>query len=68
MANKFGIIYIATSPSGKSYIGQTVQALCNRKTGHAKDAENYTYAFANAIRKYGINGFNWDTLYYDIPR
>ena len=61
-----GIIYMATSPSGKSYIGQTTRSIDDRKIGHACDAETHDYAFANAIKKYGIDNFEWKILYENI--
>lgn len=58
------IIYKATSPSGKIYIGKTVQLLCQRK-GHHKQAANKSNKggkFITAIRKYGIDNFKWEVL------
>lgn len=68
MSSQDGIIYMATSPSGKKYIGKVVNGnLKNRKKRHLLDAYmidlsgNYkcNYKFANAIRKYGIDNFEW---------
>lgn len=67
MKTNTGIIYKAISPSGKVYIGQTTDILTNRARKHANDAKKYTYAFANAIRKYGINSFAWIIIHKDIP-
>lgn len=61
MEKKTGMIYKATSPSGKMYIGQTVD-LEQRKSKHQSDARKFTYAFANAINKYGIDGFVWEII------
>ena len=65
---KTGIIYMATSPSGKSYIGQTIQKLKYRINRHYKDANSYSFAFARAIIKYGKNNWQWNILYENIPR
>lgn len=58
------IIYKATSPSGKVYIGKTVQRLCERKGGHkhAANRSNKGGKFITAIRKYGIDSFQWEVL------
>lgn len=62
-----GIIYKATSPSGRVYVRKTVSSLAKRKSKHRVDAKKHTYAFANAINKYGIEGFTWDTIESKIP-
>jgi len=57
------IIYKATSKtSGKSYIGQTRQALKNRQQGHFDDCNRRNNAFGSAIKKYGKNDFIWSVL------
>lgn len=48
------LIYKYTSPSGKSYIGQT-KDFKRRKTEHERP--NGCIAFSGAIRKYGIENF-----------
>ena len=48
------LIYKYTSPSGKSYIGQTCD-LISRKQQHKKS--KYCRAFHNAITKYGFENF-----------
>lgn len=60
-----GVIYKYTSPSGKCYIGQTVNET-RRKYGHRNNAFNgnhkdYDKPFYRAIRKYG-----WDSFEYRI--
>lgn len=55
-----GIIYMLTSPTGKSYIGQTTRSFDIRMNEHRKHAENGTghcYALYNAIRLYGWDSF-----------
>jgi len=68
--NKTGLIYKVISPSGKIYIGQTIQTLHQRKNGHYIDAFNkncktYNCKFARAIRKYNDN-LKWTILYNNI--
>jgi group I intron endonuclease len=60
----YGIIYKATSPSGKVYIGQTVKTLSRRKGNHKDQSlkSYHSYHFANAIRKYGIDNFVWEQV------
>lgn len=59
-----GDIYVITSPSGKQYVGQCVQFLCNKRPWgytnrfkqHVRDAyegKDYCRLLNNAIRKYG---------------
>lgn len=62
-----GVIYKYTSPSGKSYIGQTVKEN-KRKAQHKRSAFNETDAaydtpFHKAIRKYGWDSFKYEVLY-----
>jgi len=69
---KKGIIYKATGPTGKVYIGKTVQGLKNRIKGHKNTSNNpnsktYGCHFARAIRKYGIKEFDWEILLDNIP-
>jgi len=71
--NRLGIIYKATSPSGKVYIGQTIQTLSKRKSGHLYGAfykankRGYNTKFYRAIRKYGKDNFTWSIVYDNIP-
>ena len=58
-------IYKITSPSGKSYIGQTTQNPKTRWIQHiyaANATENKCRAFERAIRKYGEDAFTHETL------
>lgn len=57
-----GCIYMRTTPSGKSYIGQTSFSEEKRWREHCNVAylENspaYNYPLSKAIRKYGPDGF-----------
>lgn len=60
-----GYIYkITCMINNKVYIGQTTQTLKQRLYAHGRDAINngYNYAFAQAIRKYGIDNFVIDEI------
>lgn len=61
-----GIIYKYTSPSGKCYIGQTIQGDF-RKLQHKYNSQNpnyigYNLPFYRAIRKYGFDSFTYEVL------
>lgn len=62
----YGIIYKVTNKiNNKVYIGQTIKSLDERKRRHVYDAENHkdvNTTFYNAIRKYGIDNFEWIVL------
>jgi len=66
--NKIGIIYRAiNSSNGKAYVGQTVRNLKCRMQNHKSEANNkksagYNSKFYRAIRKYGIETFEWKIL------
>lgn len=59
------IIYKATNKiNGKIYIGQTRKTLKQRIKSHLWDADNKSgFHFHNAIRKYGIDNFTWETIF-----
>lgn len=62
-----GIIYKATGPTGKVYIGKTVRGLGKRRTQHYSNALNANHAayntkFYRAIRKHGTITFEWDVI------
>lgn len=62
-----GVIYKYTSPTGKSYIGQTINER-KRKIQHKSSATNsldkaYNHAFHRAIRKYGFDSFTYEILW-----
>jgi len=54
--------------TGKKYIGQTVKKYLNlRIVEHFADCINYNHKFANALKKYGKDGFIWGIIEeYDI--
>jgi group I intron endonuclease len=58
------VIYKATNKiNGKSYVGQTIRTLNERKQSHLNDSNNNsTCYFHNAIRKYGKASFKWEIL------
>ena len=54
------LIYKATSPSGKSYIGLTTLSLNERRDTHIRNVNNGDVThFYTAIKKYGIDNFIW---------
>jgi len=57
-----GIIYKATSPSNKSYIGKTTKSLNKRINEHLNKSKYEDYYFSRAIRKHGINNFKWEEI------
>lgn len=60
---KLGIIYKATSPSGKCYIGKTTQELNRRWYDHCRDAQRgRNTLIAKAISKYGKDAFSLEVL------
>ena len=58
-----GYIYILTSPSGRSYIGQTIRPIEKRFQEHQN--KKSCAALHNAIRKYGWKNFEKD--WYECP-
>ena len=62
-----GIIYCYTSPSGKQYIGQTVNE-SRRKAYHKYQAFslNAKTIFHVAIRKYGFENFKYEVLHKNL--
>jgi len=62
---RIAYVYMHTSPSGHSYIGQTVRTMENRWRQHvaaARDYENSCPAIENAIRLYGSDSFTHEIL------
>lgn len=67
-----GIIYCARNKvNGKRYIGQTVQTLESRKYGHERalhsNKKRCSICFVNALRKYGVDTFEWTVMDEDVP-
>lgn len=59
-----GCVYLATSPSGKQYVGMTTRTLAERWQGHCSDGRRgSSLIFHNAIRKYGADAFTLETLF-----
>jgi len=57
------IIYKATNKTnGKMYVGKTSLSLEKRKRNHWKKSNPPKCYFHNALRKYGIDGFEWEVL------
>ena len=59
-----GFIYLATSPSVKTYVGQTIRNIDERFKEHQKEYSGCP-AFAAAIKKHGWENFIID--YYECP-
>lgn len=57
----YGWIYKYTSPSGKSYIGQTTYSIYHRAGADGKRYKNCV-VFYNAIQKYGLENFTIEIL------
>ena len=66
------IVYMATSPSGKVYIGRSSKPLNIRRSEHESEALKNTNksdacpAFHGALRKYGIDLFIWKELHSNL--
>lgn len=61
------LIYKATFPNQKSYIGKTTKLFERRKKEHLKDSSSKRECFKNiifykAIRKYGWDNIKWEIL------
>lgn len=69
---KLGIIYKATLPSGKIYIGQTISKFSLRISAHIDGANKkshhmYNTKFSRALRKYKFD-VKWEVLLENIPQ
>ncbi|MCI4437872.1 MAG: hypothetical protein JHC33_13780 [Ignisphaera sp.] len=61
------IVYKYTSPSGKHYIGKTINE-SRRKSRHIQDAKRGSnLPFHIAIRKYGIDAFTYEVIVCNVP-
>jgi len=60
----YGIIYKATSPDGRVYIGQTTKTLAKCKGNHACRAkkEGRRNLFYLALLKWGFENFKWQEI------
>lgn len=58
-----GIIYKYTSPSGKVYIGQTINESKRKNTHRQNAVKGVSGYFYNAIRKYGFDNFKYEVLF-----
>jgi group I intron endonuclease len=62
------IVYKATNKiNSKVYVGYTLKTLEQRKLNHfikskSKSNKHYFYLFKEAIRKYGLESFDWEVL------
>ena len=63
---RVGLIYKITSPSGKSYIGKTVQSFSKRMYQHT-DKNSSCVALARAINKYGWDQMKREIVEENIP-
>ena len=64
--DNYGFIYKYTSPSGKSYIGQTTYSIYDRAGIDGKRYKNCRI-FYNAIKKYGLENFTVEIL-DEVPK
>jgi group I intron endonuclease len=60
----YGIIYKATDPTGKVYIGQTTESLSLRKSKHAYRVKKMDHrgAFQIALLEHGFSTFSWEQI------
>ena len=60
------LVYIATSPCGKVYVGATSRSLEARKAEHKRAAlvEQRRSKFYDAIRRFGFDAFRWHIAHY----
>jgi hypothetical protein len=62
---KMGLIYMATCKvNGKKYIGQTMRTMAERRREHEMPWNKSL--FSRAIKKHGINAFDWRVLHSGI--
>lgn len=65
-----GIVYLVRNKvNGMQYVGQTCWSLEARKERHEKLAEKGSKThFHNAIRKYGVDAFDWRVLWSNVDK
>lgn len=58
------IVYLATSPSGKQYVGVTTVGIINRMKKHYRTAKanSNNQLICKAINKYGFENIKWDII------
>ena len=61
--SSYGVVYVLTSPSGKQYVGQTVQTPRERFRGHKCASWRLPkLLISKAINKYGADNFKIETI------
>ena len=60
----YGIIYKATFPNGKMYVGQTTRELQVRIAQHIGTRNSENFPFHRAIKKYGKENIKWEIIDY----
>jgi hypothetical protein len=58
----YGIIYKATGPGGRVYIGQTMRRLEDRKNQHIRQSSRPGNGFHIALREHGPDSFTWEEI------
>lgn len=57
------VVYCATAPSGKQYVGCSVRGLDSRKHEHQSRHRHRNLPFYKALCKYGFDSFSWEILW-----
>ena len=57
-----GIIYLATFPNNKYYVGQSFYSLEKRMKEHKYASKKHDYPVYRAIRKYGFENIKWEII------
>ena len=63
-----GVIYCYTSPSNKCYIGQTINRKLRRLEHLSLAMRGKGFAFHRALRKYGIDNFSYEELFFTASK
>lgn len=68
-SNEMGCIYLVTNrTNGKQYVGRAKHGVNKRRKTHEKDTiKGSNRLFHKALRKYGIDNFDWDEVYSNVP-